>query len=128
MSTATRWASPARSTFGAPSSASTRTASPRPTVWAMWPRWLSGRPASGRCCEGHLVPRPPFELATAGLRRAAAPLLEEERHRGGHAAVADVERPLRVHRTGIAAALTADDDPVDPVEFERWHRPEQRLD
>src|SRR5690606_3196700 len=42
-----------------------------------------------------------------------APLLEQERHAGSGALVAQRPHPVRVHRASVRAALTTGDDPVD---------------
>src|SRR3546814_2295332 len=42
-----------------------------------------------------------------------APLLEEERHAGRRALVADRARPVGMHRPRAGPALAADDDPVN---------------
>jgi len=49
----------------------------------------------------------------------AAPLLEEERHLLRAALTTDVDHPISKHRTGVRAALSADDDPVDLAQVER---------
>ena len=40
------------------------------------------------------------------------PLLEQEWDASGGALIAQGPRPIRVHRAGVVAALSADDDPV----------------
>jgi three-Cys-motif partner protein len=53
--------------------------------------------------RGHFVPRPALKSAPAGLRRAAAPLLEEERDALLNAPVAQIADPLGPHRAMAGA-------------------------
>jgi len=46
----------------------------------------------------HVIPRAPLELPARALLEDAAPLLEEERHAGGPALIANRRHPRRVHR------------------------------
>src|SRR6185369_12005104 len=102
------------------------------------PRFLRGRSGSyrgwrrgWRSCRNrqsvHLIPRPPVEFASAGLRSPAAPLLEKERDPGGVAPIPDVPDPIRVHRSVPVAGLPSDDDPIEAGQVEGWEGAEQRL-
>jgi len=53
--------------------------------------------------------------------------LEEKGQASGLAAVAQVTRPVGVHRPGTRPRLPADDHPVDPGQVQRRQRPQQRL-
>jgi hypothetical protein len=55
-------------------------------------------------------------------------LLEEERHAGGDALIADVADPRILHRARSRPGLSAHDSPVDAGEIEHLERPEERLD
>src|SRR4051812_1325461 len=57
------------------------------------PRWPFWRLSSCDCDVRHLVPCPAVEGAPTCLRRAASPLLEEERDAGRSAAVTDLRDP-----------------------------------
>lgn len=69
-----------------------------------------------------------LKQATAALRRAPAPLLEEEGDPCGDTLVAHVDRPCRVHRPRMGAALAADDDPIDAMKVEAADRRYERFD
>ena len=75
-----------------------------------------------------LLPRPAVELVPAGLRRPPAPLLEEEGHAPGPAAVADFPQPLHIYRPGARAVLATGDRPVDPGKSDRSDGTEQWLE
>src|SRR5215831_6556548 len=62
-----------------------------------------------------LIPRAIVERATAGLGRAAAPLLEEERNARAEALIADVRDPFKIHWASVMPALAARDHPVHSV-------------
>src|SRR3954468_10744319 len=88
---------------------------------------------SGRCQElnpahrRHRVPGPPVEFSPAGLRRPAAPLLEEERDVLVLAAITQVAHPRRVNAPVSRTGLATGDQPVDATEVEPCERAEQRL-
>ena len=69
----------------------------------------------------HLAPNLAIKGSTAGLRRATAPLLEEERHASRYALVTDRAHPLTAGRACVGAALASYYHPadVDEVEF-KW--------
>src|SRR3546814_10362251 len=77
-----------------------------------------GRPGAGPGIEpvgpvvmGVVRPIEPVEVV--GWRSPLAPLLEQERHPGRRALVAQGARPVRVHRPGARAGLAASDYPVE---------------
>src|SRR5262245_41473655 len=78
--------------------------------------------------EGHFVPRPIVKCPTIGFRSRAAPLLEEERHLGGAALVADLAHPVDLNRSMPRAAFAANNNPVDAIEADLADGTEERLD
>jgi len=100
-------------------------------------RDAASRPPCARTGR-QLVPSAAVEDPAPGLRRRAAPLLEEEGHACDLALVTQRSRPVRIHRPGTRSGLAAGDDPVQPgvhafqhldgsVEVEDRERPKQRL-
>src|SRR5207249_4980473 len=83
---------------------------------------VEGHPAGGRHLVDHLAVEP---RVCPGV--AAVPLLEVERHARRPARVAQLPRPVRLHRPPARPALPAADHPVDAVEVQRRERTEQRL-
>src|ERR1039458_7646960 len=77
---------------------------------------------------GHLVPALAVELSAATFWRSPAPLLEEERHTGREALVADLHYPLIPELSRPGSRLAADNHPVNPVEIQLAHGSDQRLD
>src|SRR5882672_2293319 len=74
------------------------------------------------------VPGACVEDPAARFRRAASPLLEEERHLGHHALVADLSHPQGVNRTMAGPALASHNYPVDALHWELRNRAEEWLD
>src|SRR3989337_426216 len=66
-----------------------------------------------------LAVRPAVEAPPGLTLSDAAPLLEEERHTGRLAPVADASYPIRRHRPGTRPALAAYDDPREATPGER---------
>ena len=75
-----------------------------------------------------LAPLAPVEYTSSRFRSEPAPLLEEERHVGFLALVADVAYPFDVHGPRAWAAFAANDHPVDAVEVEFSDRADERFD
>src|SRR5262245_16319298 len=77
---------------------------------------------------GYLVPCSPLQLTACLFLVGTAPLLEEERHLGSFALIANVEHPFLAHRPGAGPRFATDDDPVDVLQVEIRYRPQQRFD
>lgn len=79
---------------------------------------------------GHVVPGTPVELASAGFRRSATPLFEEEADAGGRALIAEFPTPPDVHRPRAGTGLAASDDPIDSrqVNSSEWSKERLRRD
>src|SRR2546427_8620565 len=76
---------------------------------------------------GHFVPGTTAQRASVCLRRAASPLLEEERNPCLPTLIFDRLDPAMVNRARSVTGLAAHDDPVDSTEFQR-QRSEQWFD
>src|SRR5688572_127060 len=68
---------------------------------------------------GQFIPKSPVQLSPSCLGRPSAPLLEEERHRGPNALVADLHSPVGPHRSMTSSTLSPRDHPVNPTQVER---------
>ena len=69
--------------------------------------------------ERKFIVRPAVERPAGFVLPCATPLLEKEGHPLRAALTTDVNHPISKHRTGVRAALSADDDPVDLAQVER---------
>src|ERR1035437_89301 len=76
---------------------------------------------------GKLVPLPAFKQSAPCLRRAAAPLFEEEGYVHFQALITDTDRPPRIHCPRSGTAFPADDHPIDAFEVQFTYRPDERL-
>ena len=54
-------------------------------------------------------------IAISRYRDKLPPLLEQEWHAGGFALVAQISRPIGMHRPCAGPTLAASDDPVEPA-------------
>ena len=71
---------------------------------------------SSELCRWHLVIRPAAQRATSPMLLNTAPLLEEKRHPIRATLVEQVIHPARLDRTRAGPGLTADNDPVNPIQ------------
>jgi hypothetical protein len=77
--------------------------------------------------EWKLVVGSTIERSTGLVLPCTAPLFEEEGHPLRAALATDVDDPVSKHWTGVRAALSADDNPVDLAQVERPEVGEQRF-
>jgi three-Cys-motif partner protein len=103
---------------------------PAPATRTPVPRPLRRRGSDGHecgCRRRHLVPEHTVELPPASLGCPPAPLLEEERHTGRGARIADVRHPCPVQRPASRSGLAPRNDPADPGQIQPVERSEERL-
>src|SRR5689334_245344 len=75
----------------------------------------------------HLIPAAALQLATTLLRRPPTPLLEEARHSGMKAGVADAGDPPDIKRPVPRPGFATSYNPVDAIQSEIVQWPKQWL-